>query len=561
MSGTGPSGDQAERREAEAVQRREEAARAAAEAERAARLELEAAERTAQSGPPPSNLISLQARVSALQAAAQRETTMLEAERRAAAAAEGERRARADAARAMEQAAEARREAAEAARRTEALAKQLAELQAQMAAAAAPAGGGGDAAAAGGARAPIASPPRGALPPAFADTEEAWFGSPPPISRGQGPMASGNMAAQIKLDMDVRVEKLTPELAQQQRALLGWIFDMENWFDVYAAATHRSSRRELRWDEMLAQIRRMSHRDMWLWWKTREEAAAQGARTAVTTWDEFVVAIQQDFAPVSDENKAIELLWTLRQRQGESMQAYLLRAAELRSRIRKERLQSSTLAERVLAGVDQHRYSIGYLHVCGKQKEELARTGQGLSFELLRHELQTATAAEEERWARSGGGGSTEGARRKHVAAAARNSDEGEGGDPGWGPGTGAASNRDAEVAELRRQVAALSAGRSRPTPGGTGGEGKNRSRSNSADGRGQGGRCFRCGERSHVAVDCSHAENVCWNCKRAGHTRQMCPDRKGGGKGGGGGSGGSGGVNWPNTEGRSTSSSSSKNE
>lgn len=302
----------------------------------------------------------------------------------------------------------------------------------------------------------------------------------------------------------VQTDRLVYESASRPDVLDNWLFQLEQLFTQLGMAEEDAAGRireaALSWD--LPTDR---------WWRAHA-AQLQARGTPIASWAAFVAALHAHFVPVKDAEAATEELLRVRQRGGETMDAYLLRAAQLLVRARGA-VQDETAAQLVVTNADKARFPFAV----AAARKAMRASQAPLTFAAVRAAL--AEAALDEPGARAASGSSSSGNHgsggagahppsRKHVRVQAlrRELDE---------LMEAASDDESDEIAATRLHAAPL---------GG---------RSNVAEEQ-RPRKCAKCGTLGHGVRQCTSKKElrVCFRCDRSGHVVADCPTRAGSGAG-----------------------------
>jgi len=305
-----------------------------------------------------------------------------------------------------------------------------------------------------------------------------------------------------------------PELAYANASKAGqlddWVFKLEQLF----WQTNESGRD---WRARVGVARLYWDRQMDLWWKSFEEATA-GTEDECTSWQDFVGALHNQFAPSGDAEAARIEVFRLSMRGGESMDGYLQRANLIVARAG-EYVSSSMAGAALLEGVDKARFQFTLRAVRTKQREAGAK---GLTFAQMRVQLAAQALDEPGRQqptpSQSPGAG-------------------GAGGQPQSGSGQRTRPQsypRQVRINALRQELQDLEA------DAGDGDEQLHVAPIGASDRDGGGLRCHKCGEPGHVVVECQSKKELrkCYRCGKVGHVRTVCREKPKEKKSAGGGAG-----------------------
>lgn len=271
-------------------------------------------------------------------------------------------------------------------------------------------------------------------------------------------------------------QQLTWANASKTSALEDWIEDMELMFDkLEAGEKARFKQGPLHIDRTLRS-----------WWKGLCEQATTDGKP-LTKWEEFADSLREHFLPLSEKEEAVSALIDLAQRQGESMDAYVLRAGQVARRAGSAFPDSATMKIML-----ERARKDEWPHTC-------AAALRGVRDGTIKTLTQLCTLLRKEALAepgkirnRSGGASSSAGSggaqRPQNKARVSAAHTEGDSGSGGSAVSVAAASN---------------------------GGD----------------GRCYRCKETGHIARDCELPDTrKCNNCGEGGHLQRGCQKPKKGG-------------------------------
>ena len=256
----------------------------------------------------------------------------------------------------------------------------------------------------------------------------------PPLAPSPIPLAAPvRMAA-------VQPGELTYRTAGEPSVLADWLFKVEQLLSQLGVSADA-------WEERLRVVSLHWDRQLDLWWQGHCQQA-RAAGTPVASWAAFRAALQANFVPTNDAEAAASELLRLRMRSGETMDAYMQRAALLLARS-DGRLPGEAAARAALDGVDASRFP--FTLSSARRLMRQAPAGSPLTFHAMRAEL-TASAVDEPQLGARGAasaavhmsarpqGGSGSGAARmtkQHLVAACPQVRRGAGGSNGGDGGNG----------------------------------------------------------------------------------------------------------------------------
>jgi len=334
--------------------------------------------------------------------------------------------------------------------------------------------------------------------------------------------------------------------ASEGTALPDWLFKLEQLLSQLGVGIGEFDERvriaAMHWD-----------RQTNVWWNGHAQQAAE-AGVPVTGWAAFVAALKANFVPTNDAETAASELLRLRMRGGESMDAYLQRAALLLARA-DGRLPDVAAARAALDGVDHSRFPFAV----AAARRTIRTANPPLSFHALRAEL-TALAVDEPALGGRFGGAAGAGGRSSTPGGAATAGASG--GKPSSSAGRGASgggSSSSMTRKQLLQRINALENGQHAHGDGedaddatddgdtavhtapvgakGSGGRpaaaGRPASDSSSSGPRRQ-RRCFKCGSPDHGVAECKSKKELrsCLACHEQGHLVAACPQVRRGGSG-----------------------------
>ena len=350
----------------------------------------------------------------------------------------------------------------------------------------------------------VGAPASPAPPPGGAQTVAAAASAP--HARQAPPGGASDRAARRTTSQP---RKLTYAEASVPRALEDWLYDVELYCEQLELPAGEAWIREARF---------VTDRDLWEWWEEyRLQAQQRGA--PISTWADFASALRGQFVATGERRAAIDDLCDVKQRAGETINAYFLRVAQLHGRARRD-MQDATVMRLALARVRRDEWPFTYSKAIAAveagavtslaalralmQQEALAEPGKARSAagnssnsSSSSGAPQTAAAAAAGAPARSRGGNWQ--TQRKKVAAASRyplpdDDDDQERDD---------AQEEGAPAAGVH--VNAASSARAPNTDAGL-------------------RKCFRCNTPGHIAAHCSEPDRrACHRCGVAGHRAAEC--------------------------------------
>lgn len=163
----------------------------------------------------------------------------------------------------------------------------------------------------------------------------------------------------------------------------------------------------------------------------------------------------------------------------------------------------------------QKEDAVAYVSRVGKLVKRATRIGAALSQEMIVYSTidglsATAKAAVEEHIQRNGQPKTLTGLGKvlREVPQAKRKPD------PGKGPASSAGSN----PSNGRAKGKSISKDK---------GKGSAEKSAGPSDQGSQRVFCYNCGRKNHNTEDCLHKEKVCWTCKKSGHQKAQCPNRR----------------------------------
>ena len=363
----------------------------------------------------------------------------------------------------------------------------------------------------------------------------------PPLAPSPIPLAAPvRMAA-------VQPGELTYRTAGEPSVLADWLFKVEQLLSQLGVSADA-------WEERLRVVSLHWDRQLDLWWQGHCQQA-RAAGTPVASWAAFRAALQANFVPTNDAEAAASELLRLRMRSGETMDAYMQRAALLLARS-DGRLPGEAAARAALDGVDASRFP--FTLSSARRLMRQAPAGSPLTFHAMRAEL-TASAVDEPQLGARGAASAA-----VHMSARPQGG-SGSGGSTGH-TGAGAArmtkqqlvqrvnalervlhggTGCDSETDEAEGPISAAPVS-TRPSPSTGGGKrpsGQSRGAGSDAARGGFSGKCNKCGEPGHRATECVSSKELrsCLVCHQRGHLVAACPQVRRGAGGGNGGNGGDG--------------------
>jgi len=343
----------------------------------------------------------------------------------------------------------------------------------------------------------------------------------------------------------VQPGELAYHKASEGTTLADWLFKLEQLLSQLGVGSGEFGERvriaAMHWDRQIN-----------VWWEGHVQQAA-GAGVPIADWPAFVAALKANFVPTNDAETAASELLRLRMRGGESMDAYMQRAALLLARA-DGRLPDVAAARSALDGVDSSRFPFAV----AAARKAMRTASLPLSFHALRAELTALAVDEPALGGRSGGlagsGGRGASAACGATGASASSSRQGAAA-AGRGGGSSSSMTRkqllqrinalestrhahdseddtydasgDDDTAVHTAPVAAKGAGRR------AAGAGKQASDSSSSGSHRQ-RRCFKCGSSDHGVRECTSKKELrsCLACHEQGHLVAACPQVRRGGSG-----------------------------
>jgi hypothetical protein len=343
----------------------------------------------------------------------------------------------------------------------------------------------------------------------------------------------------------VQPGELAYHKASEGTTLADWLFKLEQLLSQLGVASGDFGERvriaAMHWD-----------RQIHVWWEGHAQQAA-GAGAPIADWPAFVTALKANFMPTNDAEAAASELLRLRMRGGESMDAYMQRAALLLARA-DGRLPDVAAARSALDGVDSSRFPFAV----AAARKAMRTAALPLSFHALRAEL-TALAVDEPalggRWGGLAGSGGRGASAAGGATGASSSSSRQGAAAAGRGGGSSSSMTRkqllqrinalestrhahdseddtydasdDDDTAVHTAPVAAKGAGRR------AAGAGKQASDSSSSGSHRQ-RRCFKCGSSDHGVRECTSKKELrsCLACHEQGHLVAACPQVRRGGSG-----------------------------
>jgi hypothetical protein len=344
----------------------------------------------------------------------------------------------------------------------------------------------------------------------------------------------------------VQPGELVYHKASEGTTLADWLFKLEQLLSQLGVGSGEFDERirvaAMHWD-----------RQTNVWWEGHAQQAA-GAGAPIADWPSFVTALKANFMPTNDAETAASELLRLRMRGGESMDAYMQRAALLLARA-DGRLPDVAAARSALDGVDSSRFPFAV----AAARKAMRTAACPLSFHALRAELTALAVDEPALGGRSSGlaGSGGRGPSASGVASGASASSTKHG---STAAGRGGGSSSSMTRKQLLQRINALesghdaydygedadetaddgnttvhtapvsakrSAGRQAPAS-------RPLSDSSSSASHRQ-RRCFKCDSPDHGVRECTSKKELrsCLACHERGHLVATCPRvQRGGGSG-----------------------------
>ena len=349
------------------------------------------------------------------------------------------------------------------------------------------------------------------LPPATSASS-----APPPAP---APIASVRMPA-------VQPGELTYQSAGEASKLADWLFKVEQLLSQLGKANAA-------WEDKITVVSHFWDRELNLWWTGRCDQA-KAAKTPIESWAAFRAALYENFVPTNDMEAAASELLKLRMRSGETMGAYVMRAALLVARADK-RMSSDVAARATLDGVDHNRFPFTVSQV-GLLMQK-APVESPLSFSTVTKELALAAQREPQLGGRNAPPSSVHTQPRQQSNGGANT-----------GAGSAGASHRNMSKQQLMQRVSALEHALQHGGRAGSDTEevdvisaspvstkppmGKSSAQSHGTSGgaahNGFFGKCNKCGEAGHRASECRSSKELrnCLLCHKPGHLVAACPQR-----------------------------------
>ena len=344
----------------------------------------------------------------------------------------------------------------------------------------------------------------------------------------------------------VQPGELAYHKASEGTALADWLFKLEQLLSQLGVGSGEFGERiriaAMHWD-----------RQTNVWWEGHVRQAA-GAGAPITDWPSFVTALKANFVPTNDAEAAASDLLRLRMRGGESMDAYLQRAALLLARA-DGRLPDAAAARSALDGVDSSRFPF----TVAAARKAMRTAVSPLSFHALRAELTALAVDEPALGGRLGGlagssgrGGSAPGG----VTGASASSSRQGAAAAGRGGGSSSSMTRkqllqrinalesghyayddeeDADEAADDGNTAVHTAPVSAKRSAGRQAAASRPTSDSSSSGSHRQRRCFKCDSPDHGVRECTSKKELrsCLACHERGHLVATCPRvQRGGGSG-----------------------------
>jgi hypothetical protein len=269
--------------------------------------------------------------------------------------------------------------------------------------------------------------------------------------------------------------------AADVKTLEAWFSDVELLFDQLGMRSTGAQLHEAR-NKLDADLRR--------WWDDFS-AQAQKAGRPTGTFEALKEALREHFLPARAGQQAETELINIRQREGESMDAYLLRADRMRL------YAEGAIGAPAVMRIVLDRVRKGEWPQAHRAATRAVLAGQVTTFAALRALLQKEALFEPSKAhgaQRAQGGGAGSSAARNKVRAAAVGGHDGDA--------------EDEEDETIRAAPVGKRAGAPASSP--------------KAD------VCIRCRKPGHRAQECKEPDTrTCYGCNKPGHLKFNCPERK----------------------------------
>jgi hypothetical protein len=344
----------------------------------------------------------------------------------------------------------------------------------------------------------------------------------------------------------VQPGELAYHKASEGTTLADWLFKLEQLLSQLGVGSGEFDERvriaAMHWDRQIN-----------VWWEGHAQQAA-GAGAPIADWPAFVTALKANFMPTNDAEAAASELLRLRMRGGESMDAYMQRAALLLARA-DGRLPDVAAARSALDGVDSSRFPFAV----AAARKAMRTAAFPLSFHALRAEL-TALAVDEPALGGRSGGLAGSGGRGHATSGGASGASASSSKPSSMAAGRGGSSSSSMTRKQLLQRINALESGHyalddvedadEAADDGGTvvhtapvstkrsAGRQSAASRpasDSSSSGSHRQRRCFKCDSSDHVVRECTSKKELrsCLACKERGHLVATCPRVQRGGSSG----------------------------
>ncbi len=335
----------------------------------------------------------------------------------------------------------------------------------------------------------------------------------------------------------VQPGELVYHKASEGATLADWLFKLEQLLSQLGVGVGEFDERvrvaAMHWD-----------RQTNVWWEGHAQQAA-GAGAPIADWPAFVRALKANFVPTNDAEAAASELLHLRMRSGESMDAYMQRAALLLARA-DGRLPDVAAARSALDGVDSSRFPFAV----ATARRSMRTAAVPLSFLVLRAEL-TALAVDEPALGGRAGGHAGSGGRGGSAPGGATGSSASNSRHGAAAAGRGGSSSSSMTRKQLLQRINALESGRHaydsadesdcasdeddtalHTAPVAAKGAGRRaagagrQSSDSSSNGGSRQRLCYKCGAAGHGVAQCKSKKELrsCLACKEQGHLVATCP-------------------------------------